>query len=135
MEKNEIIFDLRNIDKKKIDSNDIGEKLFINPREIRYTKMGINIWYEENWKQEFRRPVLVLKKVWNLFFTVALTSKGKDKHKFYHKLITAHFNKNNLKHQENSYCILSQIKVMDKKRFTESMWYLSENEFLTIKKT
>jgi len=43
MEKNEIIFDLRNIDKKKIDSNDIGEKLFINPREIRYTKMGINI--------------------------------------------------------------------------------------------
>lgn len=68
-----------------------------------------------------------------MFFTVALTSKGKDNHKFYHRLITAQFNDNNLKHKNDSYCILSQVKVMDKKRFTESMGYINKDEFLIIK--
>ena len=133
MEKSLILFDKRNEDKKKVQLI-LDKGLFVNTREIWYTKMWINIWYEENWKQEFRRPVLVIKKVGNLFFTVALTSKWKDCHKFYHKLLTAKFNENNLKYKESSYCILSQVKVMDKKRFTESMWYISENEFLEIKK-
>lgn len=133
MQKTELIFDLWNEDKKKIDVNSSLEKVFINDREIWYTKMGINVWYEENGKQEFRRPVLVIKKIWNLFFTVALTSKWKDNNKFYHKLGTAEFNENNLKNKDNSYCILSQVKVMDKKRFTESMWYISASEFFAIK--
>lgn len=134
MKKEQNIFDLRSIDKQKISSEWLIKTLFINSREIWYTKMWINIWYEENWKKEFVRPVLTIKKVWNLFFTVALTSKWKNNHKFYHKLTTAQFNKKNWKHKDSSYCILSQVKVMDKKRFTESMWYISEVEFSEIKK-
>jgi hypothetical protein len=95
--------------------------------------MGINIWYEENGKNEFKRPVLVIKKVWTLFLVVALTSKWKDNNKFYHRFSTASFNDKNLKYKDSSYCILSQIKVMDKKRFTECMWSVWEKEFLHIK--
>jgi hypothetical protein len=41
--------------------------------------------------------------------------------RFYHKFETAIFNDENTKYEDNSFCILSQVKVMDKKRFTEKM--------------
>jgi hypothetical protein len=63
----------------------------------------------------------VLKKVGNLFFVVALTTKGKINNKFYHKIQTATFNKNNQKHKDEAYCILSQVKAIDKKRFLENI--------------
>ena len=127
-----LVFDMWNLDKKRIHNTPI-ENVFVNTREIWYTKMGINIWYEENGKHEFKRPVLVIKKIWTLFLVIALTSKWKDNNKFYHKFLTASFNDKNLKYKDSSYCILSQIKVMDKKRFTEYMWSVGEIEFLHIK--
>lgn len=102
-------------------------------REIWFTKTGINIGFEENGKQDFLRPVLVLKKFGNLFFTVSLTSKGKDDHYFYHKIDTATFNDQNQKNANSSYIILSQAKTMDKKRFTENMGIVSKKEFNQIK--
>ncbi|MEI7557450.1 MAG: hypothetical protein WCJ45_00935 [bacterium] len=69
-------FDEWNAAKKEIHFDE--ERLshvFLNEREIWYVRLGINIGYEENRKREFLRPVLVLKKVGNLFFVVALTSK------------------------------------------------------------
>ena len=125
-------FDKWSEEKKEIHKKEY-ETFYVNVREIWFTKMWINIWYEENWKSEFLRPVLVLKKVWNLFFTVALTSKWKDENYFYYKLKTAVFNEENRKHKDSSYCILSQVKVMDKKRFSEKMWYIKNSEFVIIK--
>ena len=106
---------------------------YINEREIWYVRLGVNIWYEENGKKWFLRPVLILKKVWNLFFVVALTSKWKEKNRFYHKLIDTIFNEKNKKYENTSYCILSQVRVIDKKRFTEIMWLVSEEDFFLIK--
>ncbi len=110
------------------------DEFYVNPREIRFTKMGINIGYEECGKKEFRRPVLVIKKVWNLFFTVAMTTKWKTNHPFYHKVVQAEFNENNQSNKDNAYIILSQVKVMDKKRFTEKMGIVNQEEFSDIKK-
>ena len=105
---------------------------YVNIREIWQVKMRINIGFEENGKEQFLRPVLVLKKIWNLFLTVALTSKGKEKHTFYHKFQTVQLH--NPKYQESSYVILSQIKVMDKKRFFENVGTLPEEEFFQVQK-
>ena len=107
---------------------------FVNEREIWFTKMWINIGYEENGKSSFHRLVLVMKKIGNLFFTVALTSKWKSQNKFYYKLLGTSFNQRNHKYKDSSFCILSQVKVMDKKRFTEYMWKVWKQEFWEIKK-
>jgi hypothetical protein len=40
-------------------------------------KMWLNIWDEQNWKEKFQRPVLILKKIWSLFFCISLTTKNK----------------------------------------------------------
>ena len=110
------------------------EDFYVNPREIRFTKMWLNIWFEENGKDEFKRPVLVIKKVGNMLFTVAMTSKEKDNQYFYHKISSWEFNERNQTNKDSSYVILSQVKVMDKKRFTEKMWIVGEEEFIKIKK-
>lgn len=111
---NQQIFDSWNDEKKQIQIKNLPENFFINKREVWFVKMGINLGFEENGKDQFLRPVLVLKKVGNLFFTVALTSKGKENN-FYHKFNEIELH--NPKYQDSSYAILSQVKVMDKKRF------------------
>jgi len=125
-------FNKWNLEKQNLEKLDY-EKFYVNQRDIYFTKMWINIWFEENWKNDFLRPVLVLKKIWNLFFTVALTSKWKDNNPFYYKLNSPKFNEENKKHENSSYCILSQVKVMDKKRFTDKIWYVKNDEFIVIK--
>jgi hypothetical protein len=68
------IFDEWNNNKKAI-HQEIPESFFVNEREIWYTKLGINIGNESNGKKDFRRPVLILKKVGNMFFVVPMTTK------------------------------------------------------------
>lgn len=125
-------FEKWNDEKVKLDNLDY-DNFFVSSRDIYFIKMWLNIWFEQNWKKDFLRPVLVLKKVWNLFFTVALTSKWKDKSNFYYKFKSATFNESNKKYEGSSYCILSQVKVIDKKRFTEKMWYIWKEEFVELK--
>ena len=126
-------FDKWNEEKQKLNKLDY-DNFYVNARDIYFTKMGINIGFEENWKSEFLRPVLVLKKVWNLFFTVALTSKWKDNNFYYHKINNLILSEKNNKYINSSYCILSQVKVMDKKRFTQNIWAISEGDFKNIQK-
>lgn len=118
------LYNERNKQKQKIHF-EWNDDFYVNSREIRFIKMWLNIGFEENGKKEFNRPVLIIKKVWNLFFTVAMTSKGKDDNIFYHKIFTWEFNENNQIHKDSSYVIMSQVKVIDKKRFTEKMWIIS----------
>lgn len=119
--------------KQKLNIKEFPE-FYVNQREIWYTKMGKNIGFEEDGKKEFLRPVLILKKIGNLFLTIALTSKGKENHYFYHKLINPELYKKHEKYKESSYVILSQIKVMDKRRFTQRIGTCSENDFVEIQK-
>lgn len=124
-------FDKWSEEKKEIHKKEY-ETFYVNVREVWYIKMWINIGFEENWKTEFLRPVLVLKKVWNLFFTVALTSKWKDKNYFYYKF--KDISLKNPKYKDSSFAILSQVKTIDKKRFFEHAWNISKEDFIEIKK-
>jgi len=130
MKNDDKVFDIWNNEKKKTDKKNV-KKVYINQREIWFVKMGKNIGFEEDGKENFLRPVLVLKKLGNMFWTVAMTSKGKDNN-FYFK-IEGNFNENNQKYKNSSFLILSQVRVMDKKRFTENMGYVDKNEFEKIK--
>lgn len=124
-------FNIWNEMKKSIHLKQVD--FFIKNREMWFVSLWQNIWFEEDWKQEFKRPVLVIKKVWNMFFVIPLTSKWKQENIFYHKMKTAIFNENNQKYKDSSFCILSQVKVIDKKRFLENIWYVKESEFIEIK--
>ncbi len=103
--------------------------VFINVRDIWYVKLGINVWFEQDGKKDFRRPALVLKIVWSLYTVVPLTHKRKiSEHNsvFYHTITSCDFG-------APSRCILSQLKMIDKKRFMDKIWYVSEDEMLIIK--
>lgn len=82
------------------------------------------IWTK--WKWEFQRPVLVIERIWILFLIVPLSTKEKDT-PFYYKLSSTSFDK-------PSMAILSQIRVIDKKRFINPIWFVSTAEILIIKK-
>jgi len=95
--------------------------------EVWYINNWINIWFESNWKwEDFKRPVLVLKKIGSLFFVITMTTKWKD-NIFFYKLDDNYFWK-------DSYLTLSQIKSIDKKRFIEKIWKLTNKDLYKIKK-
>ena len=100
--------------------------IYAKHKEIWYVSLWKNIWYESNWKwQDFKRPVLILKRFWTMFLVVSMTTKWKINN-FYYKLNNNYFNK-------NSYIVLSQIKTIDSRRFIEKIWKISTNDFLDIK--
>jgi mRNA-degrading endonuclease toxin of MazEF toxin-antitoxin module len=61
-----------------------------------------------------------------LFFVVPLSTKRKE-NPFYYELFSAHFTKPSL-------AILSQVRVIDKKRFVNIIGSVTTNELLIIKK-
>jgi mRNA interferase MazF len=124
-------FDEWNEEKKKIQEKDTHE-VYINPRDIWYVKMGINIGNETNGKGEFVRPVLVLKRVGNLVFVAPLTTKGKDSN-FYHILSTVKYLDTQYS-RDMSRVELSQCKMMDKKRFLDKIGIIDSVELWDIKK-
>ena len=124
------IFDAWNEQKKKI-HNDREVEKYPKPREIWLTKMWVNIGDEQNGKEKFTRPVLILKKIWSLFFCVALSTKNKESF-FYKKLQTAHFI--DWFEVSDSVLIVSQAKNFDKKRFIKQIGRIEQEEFLEIKK-
>lgn len=118
----EELFENWNKLKQDIHKNE-KESFYVKQREIWYVNLWINIWSEENWKKEdFRRPVLVLKKLWSLYLCVAMTSKWKDDNQFYHK------------YKENSYIILSQAESIDRKRFLDKVETMTKSDFDEITK-
>ena len=123
MEKN---FDKWNELKKEID---IGENnLYPKVWEIWYINIWINIWNESLWKwKDFKRAFLIIKKIWNMFFWASMTTQWKDGNYFYIRISDRYFNK-------KSYIIKSQLKSIDKKRFIEKMWILTNKDFYNIKK-
>ena len=127
----EISFDEWNIHKQLVHSTDIP-LFFVNPREIRYVKLWMNIGSEQNGKSEYKRPVLVVKKVWILFFVIPLTTHWKIGKIFYYLLEHPIFLERNKVNQ--SFCILSQARVLDKRRFLHKIGEIQEKEFVLIKK-
>lgn len=122
-------FDEWNEEKKFLHTQELHER-YINPREIWYVKMGLNIGNEQNGKKVFRRPILVMKRIGNMYFCLPLTKQWKEDSKFYLQLKTAHF------HEEavgKSFLIISQGRVFDKRRFMHLKGKIGHEEFLQIK--
>ncbi len=110
--------------KDKINSK--HKNKYAKHKEIWYISLWKNIWYESNWKwNDFKRPVLIIKRIWTMFLIASMTIKWK-KNKFYHKIDNKYFNK-------DSYITLSQIKTIDSKRFIEKIWKISNEDYLDIK--
>jgi len=117
-------FDRWNLEKKILTR--IKNKFYPETKEIWYVKLGKNLWYEENGKEWFLRPVLIVKKVWNLYFCIPLTTKWKDS-KYYYKL--------EKKYQwRQSWLLLTQWRTLDNLRFVDCIWKIDSIEFNEIKK-
>lgn len=99
---------------------------YVDPGEIWYVKLGVNVWFEQNGKSEFQRPVLVVSRIGMLFFILPLSTKNKI-NKFYYSLTFVHFDKPSL-------VVLSQARVIDKRRFVNAIGMVSDEELLVIKK-
>lgn len=109
-----------------VDVSSLQHDIFIKERQIRYVRLGLNVWFEENGKSAFIRPVLVIKKVWWLFFCVPMTTKEKD-NKYHYSLKTHQFDM-------PSVLLLSQARILDKKRFEKHIGVVDQEEFKIIKK-
>ena len=128
MDREIVLFDIWNQEKQKI--NYIGviwwiAQSYINNKEIWYVKLGVNIGYEEDGKSQFKRAVLVIKKLGNLFLVLPMTTKKKEN--IYHYMLQTFTWK-------ESRLILSQIRTIDKKRFIQKIWEIHYKEFQKIKK-
>ena len=117
-------FDKWNKVKKVIENN--SKKLLFNEWEIWWVTVWLNSRQELCWKWEnFRRPVLILKKLSsNIFIWIPLSSKIKVWSWF-----LSYF-QNGIKYT----ALLYQIKMFDIWRFQRRMWQMDEKDFLEIKK-
>ncbi len=67
-------FDERNGLKKQV--NEKRSIFYVKEREIWYAHLGHNVGFEEDGKgKDFKRPVLVLKKIGNVFAVLPMTTK------------------------------------------------------------
>ena len=94
-------------------------------KEIWYAHVGHNVGDEEDGKgNEFRRPVLVLKKINNnLFLGVPLSSKQKN-HPYYIRY--------DIPDRFCGSALASQLRVFDAKRLIRRMAKLPHEEFIRI---
>lgn len=125
-------FEWWNFEKQMIDSS--NKKIYAHPREMRWIKMWINIWTEQNGKGWYMRPFLIIKKVWSLYFGIPTTTASIKKHfQFYHTITSFDFGSDEQSVPICSSCILNQVKVIDSKRFIKKIGLISEEEYMYIK--
>jgi peptidase E/mRNA-degrading endonuclease toxin of MazEF toxin-antitoxin module len=112
--------------KLKIKLNKFENDLFFNIREVWYASLGKNVGYEQDGKNEsFERPFLILNKFNNnVMVGIPLTSTLKN-NRFYFQ-----FN-----FKDKPICaVLSQIKLIDKKRLLRKVGMISESDFNEVRK-
>ncbi len=127
-----------NIDKQNVDGGRYEPakwERWAKEREIWNTKWWVNVWSETDGKWKYLRPVLILKTIWRLYLVAPLTTKGKEwdhpAAHLYHKLTSVTFIKDNIEYE--SFIMLNQIKVIDKKRCIRNLKMISKEEFKDIK--
>ncbi len=116
-------FDKWNKEKKQIDKK--VSMSFPNIREVRICKLGLNIGKEQNGgKNDFSRPVLIVKKFNNqMFWAVPLSTKQKDLD-FYHNFTDENGNDVSV--------VLAQMKLISINRFKRMLYKMEEEEFKKI---
>lgn len=117
-------FDNWNNEKKFLDNKNF--RPYFYEKEIWFSSMWENVWFEENWKwKKALRPVLILRKFnKEIFLWIPLTSQKKE-WKFYYSV------KN--KNWDENFLLLSQIRLFDAKRLKHIIWKISQEDFQKIK--
>ena len=114
--------------KQKKSLNDIGENKFYHPRDIWWCRLGLNVGYEQDGKdKEYERPVLILKSFGKNICLVAPLTTSKNTHPYRFPI--------GLVDGKEATAILSQIKVIDTKRFVEKIAVLDKAIFAEIQKS
>jgi len=99
---------------------------FFRDWQIWYISMWINIWFEQDWKKEnFSRPVLIIKKFNKDLFLWISTTTVKKYWKFYDNLWDINWKIN--------YLILSQVRLYSSKRLLSHIWWISIEKLKNVK--
>ncbi len=119
-------FDKWNSEKKDIHEN--GSNKFYKAKEIWWCSLGLNVGFEQDGtSKSYQRPVLVLKGFSRqVCWVVALTTSKKKNP--YHISV-------GIIDKEESFAILSQIRLIDTKKFTDRLSVLDTKTFDQIRKT
>ena len=119
-------FDIWNLKKKEI--NEKGENKYYHPRDIWWCKLGLNIGFEQDGKDEdFQRPILVIYGFGkNTCIVVPLTTSDQE-HRYRISI--------GLIDGKEAKAIISQIRVVDTKRFVEKIGVLDKAIFSNIIKS
>jgi len=117
-------FDGWNEMKKEIE--DINSNIFFNEWQIWWVSLWLNIKQESCWKWEnFRRPVLILKKLSSTTF-IWIPLSSKIKYWTWYAIYKQSW--------EDFTALLYQIRMFDNARFQRKMWEIDEEDFREIKK-
>lgn len=112
--------------KLKIRIHSQERKVFFKEREIWWCSLGKNIGFEQDGKNElFERPVLVMKKFNHETLWVLPLTRTQKNSKYYFCLDQC---------GENSFIILSQLRLISSRRLLRKMRTIKEQEFHEIKK-
>ena len=111
--------------RQKKQANAVAVRPMFKEREVWWCSLGLNVGDEQDGKGgAFVRPVLVLKKFSrNVFIGIPMSTQLKDSH-FYYKI---HFR------GIDQSLILSQVRLMDAKRFRDKMGEIPSHEMPKIK--
>ncbi len=114
-------FDEWNEMKKSLES--FGGTKLCKPREIWWCRLGINIGREQDGGADFRRPVLIIKKLSNDTCLILPITTSESIHKYRVRI------------SDNQAAVITQIKVIDVIRLIEKVSVLDNDTFELIRKT
>jgi mRNA interferase MazF len=119
-------FDNWNIRKKDI-NNSIKTKLY-NTRDVWWCSLGVNVGFEQDGNEEnFERPVLIIKGLSKNTCLIAPLTKSKNENRY--RLPIGLIDGN------QAHVIISQIKVIDTKRFINKIGVVDKITFEKIRKS
>ena len=93
--------------------------------QVWWSKLGVNVCREQDGGKDFRRPVVILKRInYMLALVIPLTSQVKNPTSpFYFRLKSD---------DKNSICLLLQIRVISTKRLVREKWTLPREELVKL---
>ncbi len=102
----------------------------VKPKEIYWTKIGLNIGNEQYGKDEnFARPVIVIRQLTSdLFLGVPTTTKTKENSQYFHKINYT----DNMSREINASAIILQQRVFSKKRLINKIGKIDSENFSQI---
>ncbi len=111
---------------KELNSRSSSE-LYFTEGEVWWCVVGLNVGYEENGKgEEFKRPILILRKISRFMFWGLPLSTSEKEGLFYFPIV--------LKSGIKNVCLLSQIRSFDRSGLMQRIERIDRDTFDQIRK-